>query len=142
MAIILPEANYEWAQLRLQDFKTIGDYNHIVHMISTKLQFCDKALSDANKTEKTLSIMLSAERILQQQYLEKNFTVYSELIQTLLQAKRHRELMVWNNQQCPLCSAPLPEVHANAQNRPNVDYSPKNSQRKFHGRNKHRRNKK
>lgn len=140
-AIILPEANYEWAQLRLQDFKTVGDYNHAVHRISTKLQFCEKALSDADKIEKTLSTMLPAERILQQQYREKNFTVYSDLIQTLLQAERHHELTVWNNQQRPLGSAPLPEVHYNNQNKPKFNGPPKNHQENHHGHKKRRRNK-
>jgi hypothetical protein len=141
-AIILPEVNYEWAQLRLQDFKTVGDYNHVVHRIATKLQFCEKTLSDADKIEKTLSTMLPAERILQQQYREKNYTVYSELIQTLLQAEKHHELTVWNSKQRPLGSAPLPEVHANAQGKPKFDGSFKNNQKGFHGKIKHRRNKK
>ncbi|KAJ1267790.1 hypothetical protein BS78_07G085200 [Paspalum vaginatum] len=140
-AIILPEANYEWAQLRLQDFKTIGDYNHDVHRISAKLQFCEKALSYAGKIEKTLSTMLSAERILQQQYREKNFQIYSELIQTLLQAKRHHEFTVWNNQRRPLGYAPLPEVHYNNQNKPKFNGPPKNHQQNLHGNKKHIRNK-
>jgi hypothetical protein len=35
----------------------------------------------------------------------RHFTVYAELIQTLLQAERHHELVVWNNQHRPLGSA-------------------------------------
>ena len=66
-ALILPAANYEWTQLRLQDFKTVSDYNHAVHRIRSKLQFCEKEPSYADKIEKTLSTMLPSERILQQQ---------------------------------------------------------------------------
>ena len=33
MAIILPEASHEWNHLRLQDFKTIDEYNYVVHKI-------------------------------------------------------------------------------------------------------------
>ncbi|KAG2590836.1 hypothetical protein PVAP13_5NG461100 [Panicum virgatum] len=39
---------------------------------------------------------------------------YSDLIHTLLEAEKHSELMVWNNQQRPVGSTPLPEVHENS----------------------------
>ena len=32
-SVILPHANYEWAHLRLQDFKSVDDYNHALHKI-------------------------------------------------------------------------------------------------------------
>ena len=99
----------------------MSDYNHDVHRICSKLQFCEKKPTDADKIEKTLSTMLPSERILQQQYRERRFQVYSELIQTLLEAEKHSELMVWNNQQRPVGSAPLPEVHAYTQNKPKFD---------------------
>ena len=41
-AIILPEALHEWNNIRLQDFKSIGDYNHVVHKVCAKLRFCEK----------------------------------------------------------------------------------------------------
>jgi hypothetical protein len=63
--LVLPVANYEWMQLRLQDFKTVSDYNHAVHRICSKLQLCEKEPTDADKIEKTLSTMLPSERILQ-----------------------------------------------------------------------------
>jgi hypothetical protein len=40
--ILLPEANHEWTQIRLQDFKSIEDYNHAIHKVCAKLQFCEK----------------------------------------------------------------------------------------------------
>jgi hypothetical protein len=43
-AVILPEANHDWTMLRLQDFKSIGEYNHIVHKICAGLCFCEKNL--------------------------------------------------------------------------------------------------
>jgi hypothetical protein len=52
--VILPEANYDWTMLRLQYFKTIGGYNHVVHKICAKLSFCEKEPSKADKNEKTL----------------------------------------------------------------------------------------
>jgi hypothetical protein len=55
--------------------------------------------------------------ILQQQYRQRGFTIYSQLIKTLLQAKRHDELLLWNSNKDPTGSKPLPEVHANIHNR-------------------------
>jgi len=86
-----------------------------MHKLSSKLKFCEKEPSDAEKIEKTLSTMLSAQMILQQQYRERRFTVYSDLIKILLQAKRHNEILIWNSNQGPVGAKPLPEVHANAQ---------------------------
>jgi len=113
-AVILPEATHEWNHLHIQDFKSVNEYNHAMHKLSSKLKFCEKEPSDAEKIEKTLSTMLPAQMILQQQYRERGFTVYSDLIKTLLQAERHNELLKWNSNQGHVGAKPLPEVHANA----------------------------
>jgi len=86
-------------------------YNHAIHKICQKLKFCEKEPSDCDKIEKTLSTMLPSERLITQQYREKGFTVYTNLIQTLHQAEKNHELSVWNSQQRPPSTAPLPEVH-------------------------------
>jgi expansin (peptidoglycan-binding protein) len=31
--VILLEANHDWVHLCLEDYKSIGDYNHVVHKI-------------------------------------------------------------------------------------------------------------
>ena len=85
--------------------------------ISTKLKFCEKEPSEVEKIEKTLSIMLAAQMILQQQYRKRGFTVYSKLIKTLLQAKKHGEVLMWNSNLHPVVTKPLPEVHANTENK-------------------------
>jgi hypothetical protein len=54
--VILPEANHDWIHLRLQDSKSIGDYNHVVHKICAKLWFYEKEPSDEDKIEKLLSL--------------------------------------------------------------------------------------
>ena len=51
-AVILPEATHEWTHLRLQDFKSVGAYNHEVHKICSKLRFCEKEPSEVEKIEK------------------------------------------------------------------------------------------
>jgi hypothetical protein len=70
--MILPEANHDSTMLRLQDFKSIGEYNHVVHKICVKLRFCEKEPSKADKIEKTLQTMLHLDMILQHQYRAKN----------------------------------------------------------------------
>jgi hypothetical protein len=57
-AIILPEATHEWNHLCLQEVKTVNKFNHAVHKICSKLRFCEKEPSEAEKIEKTLSTML------------------------------------------------------------------------------------
>jgi hypothetical protein len=55
--------------------------------------------------------------ILQQQYHQRGFSVYSLLIKTLLQAKMHDVFLLWNSNKGPTGSKSLPEVHANTHNR-------------------------
>ena len=64
--LIWPKVNHEWNHLCLQDFKYVADYNHVVHRICSKLKFCEKEPTDADKIEKTLSTMLPSDRVLQQ----------------------------------------------------------------------------
>jgi hypothetical protein len=77
----LPEANHEWIQIRLQDFKSIEDYNHAIHKVCTKLQFYEKEPSEEDMIVKTLQTMLPSDRVLQHQYRAQN---YADLIRDLL----------------------------------------------------------
>ena len=96
--LIWPEANYEWVHLHLQDFKTVAEYNHVVHNSCSRLKFCEQEPTEAEKIEKTLSTMLPEDRILTQQYHANNFQKHSLLIHTLTQAKRHHGLSLKNAQ--------------------------------------------
>jgi hypothetical protein len=114
--IICPEAQHEWNHLRLQDFKSVTDYNHIVHNICTRLKFCEKEPTDAEKIQKTLSTMHPSNRVLCNQYRKGNHQVYSQLIHSLIQAEKNDELLMKNHHLRPVGVAPLPEVHQ-AQNK-------------------------
>ena len=73
--------------------------------------------------------MLPSDRVLQQQYRAKNYQVYSQLIHTLTQAKKHAELLMKNHHKHPIGSTPLPEVHnvqKNAKNKKFNGTTPKN----------------
>jgi hypothetical protein len=104
--MILSEANHDRTMLRLEDFKFIGEYNHVVHKICVKLRFCKNEPSEVDKIKKTLQTMLPSNRILQHQYCGKNYQTYSDLVHDLLQAKNHDELTLRNLHQCSVGSAP------------------------------------
>jgi hypothetical protein len=125
----LPEANHDWTVLRLQDFKTIGEYNHGVHKICARLRFCEKNLLKWIKLN-TLQTMLPSDGILQHQYRVKNYQTYSDLVHDLLQAEKHDELILRNHHQRSIDSAPLPEVHHNVKGN-EKGYGLKNQQKKF-----------
>ena len=38
--VILPKARYDWMHLRLQDFKSVSEYNSAIFRISSQLQLC------------------------------------------------------------------------------------------------------
>jgi hypothetical protein len=143
-AVILPEANHDWIHLHLQDYKSIGDYNHNVYKICAKLQFCDKEPSDKYKIEKTLTIMLPSDRVLKHQYRAQNYQCYSKRIQDLLQAEKHDDLTIRNHHQRPIGTAPLPEVNYSSRGKEKMDDAkPSKNVGKFkkEKKNKHKKNK-
>ncbi|XP_022005310.1 uncharacterized protein LOC110903799 [Helianthus annuus] len=44
--VILPRALYEWINLRLQDFKSISEYNSEMFRITSQLILCDENITD------------------------------------------------------------------------------------------------
>jgi hypothetical protein len=111
--VILTDANHDWTVLRLHDFKSIGEYNHVVQKICARLHFCEKEPSKADKIEKTLQTILPSDGILQHQYRIKNYQNFSNIVHDLLQAEKHDELTLRNYHQCSVVSGPLPEAHHN-----------------------------
>ncbi|KAJ1288178.1 hypothetical protein BS78_02G070700 [Paspalum vaginatum] len=108
---MFPEADHEWNHLRIQDFKSVADYDHRVHDICTRLKFYDQETTDAEKIRKTLSTMHPADRVLTNQYRKENHQVYFQLIHSLTQAERHDELQLKNHHLRSVGSAHLPEVN-------------------------------
>lgn len=115
--IIFPDAQYQWNHLRFQDFKSVADYDHAVHDISTRLKFCEKEPTDAEKIEKTLSTMHPSDRVICAQTRKEKHQTYSALMHSLTQAEKNDELLQKNHQMRPTGSAPLPEVHNNEMHR-------------------------
>ncbi|CAN6693208.1 unnamed protein product [Malus baccata var. baccata] len=89
--MILPRAHYEWTHLRIQDFKSMVEYNSVMFRISSQMKLC-------------------GETITEEDMLEKTFNTF-HLIFVLLVAEQNIELLMKNHQSRPTGSAPFPEVN-------------------------------
>nr|XP_043629825.1 uncharacterized protein LOC122601119 [Erigeron canadensis] len=110
-SVILPNARHEWHSLRLQDFKSISEYNSAMFRITSQMNLCGADITDEDMLEKTFSTFHASNIVLQQQYREKGCTKYSELISCLLVAKQNNELLIKNHEAHPVGAAPFPEAN-------------------------------
>ncbi|KAK9705437.1 hypothetical protein RND81_07G056900, partial [Saponaria officinalis] len=110
-SVILPRVRYEWMQLRLQDFKSVTEYNSAIYQIVFRLRLCGETVTESDILEKTYSTFHASNMVLQQQYRERQFKTYSELISCLLVAEQNKELLMQNHQTHPTRSSPIPEVN-------------------------------
>ena len=98
--------------MRLQDFKSVSEYNSALFQISSQLKLCGENITDADMLEKTFSTFHASNVLLQQQYRERRFTKYSELIACLLVAEKNNELLLQNHQSRPTGFKAFPEANA------------------------------
>ncbi|XP_074373231.1 uncharacterized protein LOC141713627 [Apium graveolens] len=110
--VILPKARYDWIHLHLQDYKSVSEYNSAMFKITSQLKLCGENVIDKDMLEKTYSTFHANNMLLQQQYHERGFTKYTELISVLLLAEQNNELLMKNHQARPTGSTPFPEVNA------------------------------
>ncbi|XP_017972807.1 PREDICTED: uncharacterized protein LOC108661337 [Theobroma cacao] len=77
-----------WTRLkeRLQDFKSVFDYNSTLFDIVSRLELCGVKLTESELLEKTFSTCHASNIVLQQQYWQRQFKTFSELIFVLLTA--------------------------------------------------------
>ncbi|XP_070015767.1 uncharacterized protein [Nicotiana sylvestris] len=78
-------------------------------LITSTLKLCGDNISDYDMLEKTFTTFHASNMVLQQQYREKGFTRYSQLISLLLVAERNNELLMRNHENRPTRSTPLPK---------------------------------
>ncbi|XP_074336579.1 uncharacterized protein LOC141673735 [Apium graveolens] len=109
--IILPKAHNDWLHLRLQDFKSVSEYNSVMFKITFQLKLCGENISDNDMLEKTYSTFHANNMLLQQQYRERGFTKYYKLISVLLLAEQYNKLLMKNHQARPTGSTPFPKVN-------------------------------
>ncbi|XP_060210285.1 uncharacterized protein LOC132637165 [Lycium barbarum] len=91
--VFLPKARHIWINLRLKGFKSITKYNSEMFRITSILTLCGEMISDFDKLEKTFSTF-HASNVLLQQYREKGFTKYCDLIAHLLVAEQNNDLLM------------------------------------------------
>ncbi|CAN6713814.1 unnamed protein product [Malus baccata var. baccata] len=66
--VILPKARYEWSHLRIQDFKSVAEYNSTLFRITSQMKLCGDTITDEMLLEKTYSTFHANNVLLQQQY--------------------------------------------------------------------------
>ena len=111
--VILPNAQSEWLNLRFQDYSAISDYNSALFNIVSRLRLCGERIADEQMIEKTLSTFHASNVLLQQQYRERRFSKYSELITCLLVAEQNSKVLIKNHNARPTGSVAVPEANAN-----------------------------
>ena len=109
--VILHKARYDLMHLGLQDFKTVAEYNSALFKISSKLQLCGEKITELDMLEKTYTAFHASNVLLQQQYRERRFEKYYELISCLLVDEQNNELLLQNHQLHLTGSASIPEVN-------------------------------
>ncbi|CAN6579215.1 unnamed protein product [Malus baccata var. baccata] len=110
--VILPRAHYEWTHLRIQDFKSVAEYNSTLFIITSQMKLCGDTITEEDMLEKTFSIFHVFNMLLQQQYRARGFTEYNQLIYVLLVDEQNNELLMKNHQSQPTGFAPFPEMNA------------------------------
>ena len=69
-------------------------------------------MTEEDMLEKTFTTFHASNLLLQQQYRERGFKKYSQLIVCLLLAEQNNELLLKNHEARPTGSSPFPEVNA------------------------------
>ena len=77
------------------------------------MELCKVKVLKAKILEKTFSTFHASNIILQQQYMQRNFTKYSELISILLTTEKTNELLLKNRDRRATGSVAVLEAHAN-----------------------------
>ena len=97
--------------LRLQDFKTVSEYNSALFRINFQLKLCGEKVTKKDMLEKTFTTFHASNVLLQQQYREQRFKKYSELHACLLVAEQNNELLMKNHQSHLTGIEPFPKVN-------------------------------
>jgi len=134
--VLLPKARYEWKNLRFMDYKSVDEYNSVLFKIVSMMRLCGEEVTEKELLDKTFSTFHSTNVLLHQQYRERGFATYIDLISCLLLAKANNELLMKNSEMRPPGSAPLPEAHkAEHEKKDPKESNHVYNERRIHGRN-------
>ncbi|GJX27688.1 hypothetical protein Tco_0235767 [Tanacetum coccineum] len=84
--------------------------------MTSQLTLCGENITDEEMLEKTFSTFHASNLLLQQQYRERGFKKYCDLISCLLVAEQNNELLMKNHESRPTGSTPLSEANVVAHN--------------------------
>ncbi|KAM2655117.1 hypothetical protein EV2_026546 [Malus domestica] len=82
--------------------------------ISSQIKLCGDTITEEDMLEKTFSTFHASNVLLQQQYRDRGFTEYNQLISVLLVAEQNNKLMMKNHQSRHTGLTPFPEVNADS----------------------------
>ncbi|XP_068339014.1 uncharacterized protein [Pyrus communis] len=104
--------SHDWVKthLRIQDFKSVAEYNSTMFRISSQMKLCGKTFTKEDMLEKTFSTF-DASKVLLQQYKERGFIEYNQLISVVLVTEQNSELLMKNHQSRLTGSTPFPEMN-------------------------------
>ncbi|KAK9079310.1 hypothetical protein SSX86_000981 [Deinandra increscens subsp. villosa] len=98
------------------EYLTIKDplvlWTKLKERITSQLILCGENITDKEMLEKTFSTFHASNMVLQQQYRERGYTKYSDLISCLLVAEQNNELLMKNHETRPVGTTPFPEANA------------------------------
>jgi hypothetical protein len=72
----------------------VGEYNSAMFHITSELKLCGEKITDEDILEKIFFTFHASNLLLQQQYRERGFKKYSELISCFLVAEQNNELLM------------------------------------------------
>ncbi|XP_050138031.1 uncharacterized protein LOC126614414 [Malus sylvestris] len=127
--VILPRAHYDWIYLRIQDFKSVAEYNSELFRITSQMKLCEDTITEEMLLEKTFSTFHASNMVLQQHYRARGFTEYNQLISVILVAKQNNELLMKNHNSRPTRSAPFPKVNDASLERNTISFRGNNYKR-------------
>ncbi|XP_021719439.1 uncharacterized protein LOC110687128 [Chenopodium quinoa] len=95
--VLLSKELFDWTNLRFQNFKSVIDYNSTIHEIVSILRYCDHPVTNEQMIEKTLTTFHASNILLQEQYRERGFKRFNELMSVLLVVKQNSYLLLKNH---------------------------------------------
>ncbi|XP_033143144.1 uncharacterized protein LOC117132571 [Brassica rapa] len=109
--VLLPKAQNDWKNLRFMDYKSVDEYNSVLFKIVSMMILCGEEVTEKELLNKTFSTFHASNVLLQQQYRERGFATYTDLISCLLLAEANNELLMKNSETRHAGTAALPEAN-------------------------------
>ncbi|XP_021753842.1 uncharacterized protein LOC110719252 [Chenopodium quinoa] len=120
----------------MMDFKSVIDYNSAIHEIVSILRYCDHPVTDEQMIEKTFTTFHASNILLQEQYHERDFKKFNELMSVLVVVEQNNNLLLKNHNLRPTGSLDTHETNATNSYPPEANAT----QRGGRGRNNFQRN--